>query len=585
MTLEKNPFEFEAANNLTDEMIADYYIDDFNYSRFIQSRRNVFLVGERGSGKTMALLYNRWQLTRLLAEKRRQNPSLSKIGVYIPCNTPLTHRTEYQLLDKFRGSVLSEHFLVLSLAYGLSETLNAIPDVLSGANEQLLRSEASFVLGGKLPEDVSFFDAVRQFIQRELLRTQRTINSGDREKFYDNTFSFTSVFVPILNLCVKKIPRLKDSHFLILLDDAHTLNEHQVRALNSWIAYRDHTLFSFKVAVAKVGTQTKVTSSGGSILEGHDYTEIDLEASLHNRKTDFFQLASKIIKKRLEKVSISTTPEDFFPVNANMAREIKKSEQAVTEEAIGKYGNDAKGSKAVADYVYKNKRAHYFRTRPRKANRPPYSGFETLVFLSTGVIRNLLEPCFWMFDSLVSEKHESTREQDSREISCIPPEIQTKVILERSARKWDWLRNSIAQNIEDCSTEDGEQAYQFLDALAAHFRSRLLEGKSEPSALSFTISASEQRIPIELTRLIEILRKAQLLYIRSGPAKAEGRKETYFVPNRILWPDRGLDPHGQHARVSIPADVLWSAAKTGRIVRRHQEFEDDSQTELWNEQQ
>ena len=383
MNLERNPFEFEAANNLTDEMIADYYIDDFNYSRFIQSRRNVFLVGERGSGKTMALLYNRWQLSKLLAEKQRQKPSLSKIGVYIPCNTPLTHRTEYQLLDEFRGSVLSEHFLVLSLAYGLAETLAAVPDILRGANEQLLRSEASFVLGGKLPEDASFFDAVRQFIQRELSRTQRTINSGDRETFYDNTFTFASVFVPILNLCVKKIPRLKDSHFLILLDDAHTLNEHQVRALNSWIAYRDHSLFSFKVAVAKVSTQTKVTSSGGTILEGHDYTEIDLEASLHNRKTDFFQLAKKIIKTRLEKAAISTTPQEFFPVNTNMARELKKSEKAVMEQAIGKYGEDARGSQRVADYVYKNKRAHYFRSRSRKANRPPYSGFETLVFLST----------------------------------------------------------------------------------------------------------------------------------------------------------------------------------------------------------
>ena len=74
MRLENNPFEYEAANNLTDEMIAEYYIDDFNYSRFIQSKRNIFLVGERGSGKTMALLYNRWRLQKLLAEKERGKP-------------------------------------------------------------------------------------------------------------------------------------------------------------------------------------------------------------------------------------------------------------------------------------------------------------------------------------------------------------------------------------------------------------------------------------------------------------------------------------------------------------------------------
>ena len=69
MNLANNPFQFEAANNLTDEMIADYYIDDFNYSRFIQSKRNIFLVGERGSGKTMALLFNRWRLQKLIAQR------------------------------------------------------------------------------------------------------------------------------------------------------------------------------------------------------------------------------------------------------------------------------------------------------------------------------------------------------------------------------------------------------------------------------------------------------------------------------------------------------------------------------------
>lgn len=584
MNLESNPFKYDAANNLTDEMIADYYIDDFNYSRFIQSKRNIFLVGERGSGKTMALLFNSWRIQKLLAEKREEEPSLSTIGVYIPCNRPLIQKAEYQLLDnKFLGSVLSEHFLVMSITQVLIETLAEIPDVLEGADESLLRSETNFVLGAELREDTNFFDAVKQFLQRELLFTQRTINSGKGATFYENTFSFASVFVPILNMCANKIPRLKGSHFLLLLDDAHALNEHQVRALNSWIAYRDHSLFSFKVAVAKVGTPTKITSSGGSILEGHDYTTIDLEASLQNKKTDFYQLAERIIKRRLKNISISATPKEFFPVSTTMKKDLKASEKTVRAEAIRKFGEVDKNSKKVTDYVYKYKRAHYFKSRSSKANRPPYSGFETLVFLSTGVIRNLIEPCFWMFDSAVSEASEMKVERDSDMISSIPPAIQTKVILERSRRAWDWVRNRIAEDIEDCSMQDGLRVYQLLDALAVYFRNRLLHHESEPCALSFTISKSEQGLMDGLNHLIEILQKAQLLYIRSGPAKSEGRRETYYVPNRILWPDRGLDPHGQHARVSIPADVLWKAAETGNIDLKYPP--DDKQMELWNEEQ
>ncbi len=580
MKLDENPFEYEAANNLKDEMIVDYYIDDFNYGRFIQSKRNVFLVGERGSGKTMALLFNRWRVQKLLAEKGDKIPSVSNIGVYIPCNTPLTHKTEYQLLEKFQASVLSEHFLVLSLVHALADTLSEIPDALEGADESLLRSEAEFVLGAKLPREGDFFEAIKQFVQRELLLTQRTLNSGKSATFYENTFSFVSVFVPLIQMCSSKVPRLKDSHFLLLIDDAHSLNEYQVRALNSWIAYRDHSLFSFKVAVAKVGTQTRTTSSGGSILEGHDYTKIDLEAHYQNRDSNFYGLAKTLIKRRLQKLSISATPEEFFPMSPAMKEGLRESERIVREEAIRKFGETEERSKAVTDYIYKYKRAHYFKSRPPKANRPPYSGFDTLVFLSTGVVRNLLEPCFWMFDSAVSRANETATEDGSVKISQISPAIQTEIILERSQRLWSWIEDGIAQDIENCSTEDGARIYRLLDALAVHLRDRLLHHQSEPCALSFAISGQEPGIMDKLDRLFEILRRGQLLYIQSGPAKDDGKRETYYIPNKMLWPIRGLDPYGQYARISIPAQALWDATE-GKSIKPIQESHE--QKGLWDE--
>ena len=234
MKLDYNPFEYEAANNLSDEMIADYYIDDFNYSRFIQSRRNILLVGERGTGKTMALLYNKWRLQRLLAERSGTRPSLALIGVYVPCNTPLTYRPEYELLDQYQGAVLSEHFLVLSIAYSLSDTLSEVPALLDRVDQTVLRNEARFVLGAEEIPETSFFDAMKQLFQRELLETQRALNQRRHDAYYNNTFSFASVLVPLLTLCVKRIPKLAKSHFLLLLDDAQSLNPHQAKALNSW---------------------------------------------------------------------------------------------------------------------------------------------------------------------------------------------------------------------------------------------------------------------------------------------------------------------------------------------------------------
>lgn len=43
-----NPFEYEGANNLPDNDIIGYYIEDYNFSRFIQSTKNIFLIWQKG---------------------------------------------------------------------------------------------------------------------------------------------------------------------------------------------------------------------------------------------------------------------------------------------------------------------------------------------------------------------------------------------------------------------------------------------------------------------------------------------------------------------------------------------------------
>ena len=84
-----------------------------------------------------------------------------------------------------------------------------------------------------------------------------------------------------------------------MIDDAHDLNEHQIRLVNSWIAYRDHSLFSIKVATVKVDRPPLITSTGGSILEGHDYTVVDMEKAAQNEQSDFGRLADRIVARRL----------------------------------------------------------------------------------------------------------------------------------------------------------------------------------------------------------------------------------------------------------------------------------------------
>jgi hypothetical protein len=555
-----NPFEYEAANKFDPDRIVDYYIEDFNYSRFIRSSRNVYLVGERGTGKTMTLLYNsfpvQFRKSRLAGEK----PDLQVVGVYIPCNTPLMHRREYELLETIKAAVISEHLLVLNTMFALARALSLVGDMLSAENQRTLSDEMEYTLNMRLPNSRPFPQALALAIEKEVRQTQRVINSKAPEAFYTDARSFGSDILPLLGY-LRTTETFSNTHFALMFDDAHDLNEFQIRALNSWIAFRGNDYVSFKIATAKVDRPTLVTSSGGTILDGHDFTIIDMEQPYQNRDSDFGKFARRIVQKRLESAGITSQVEDFFRVNPTFEKDLTKCREEAASEAREKYpiGNE----KQINDYVYKYARAMYFRQRSSKANRPPYSGFETLVHLSTGVVRNLLEPCWWMYDKVYSEMR---RDDETIVVSYIPPDDQTEVILERSKRKWEWIRDGLDRSIEGCSREEAVQIYQLFDNLAILFRERLHKHKSEPRAISFTVSEGEFPQMKELIRLFELARKAQIMYTYPSSAKDSGRRETYYVPNRILWPDRGLDPVGQHARVSIRASCLWRAAKYNKKI-------------------
>lgn len=557
-----NPFQFGAANDLSPDEVLEYYIEDFNYSRFLTSTRNIFVRGERGSGKTMTLLYHKLTTQRRKAETLDRPCSLDHIGIYVPCNTPLMHRTEHELLNKFKAEVLSEHFFVLGIAHWIAKTLDENSGLIETAKTPSLGEEFGEAIGRMIPTGKSFFKQVIAMVRDEIRKTQQVINEADSQSFYYQTLSFGTLIMPLLDM-LGKIPALSSSHYLLMVDDAHDLNQHQIRALNSWIAYRDHPTFSFKVATVKVDRPTLLTSNGGFILEGHDFTVVDMEKPVQNEQSEFGHLAKRIVARRLERIGCERNPSEFFPVHESTKRALEKARAQARSEALKKYPSGS--ATQISDYVYKYHRAIYFRRRDT-ANLPVYSGFETIVYLSTGVVRNLLEPCYWMYESAVSS---SSGDSQGMIISKgIDPAIQDEIIKRQSGRAWSLLRDGLDKVVVDCREQDARHLNQLFEQLARLFRNRLHGSGSEPRATSFSISGQAQGSNFEeLQRLLKIARRAGLLYIREGAAKDHGSREYYYVPNRILWPIRGLDPQGQHARVSLQAGQLLAAARRNSALK------------------
>ena len=250
-----NPFEYEAAVNFATDELIEYFVEDHNYSRFIQSSRNIFIVGERGCGKSMTLLYNSYQKQVYKAKKEKIAFDYSKVGIYVPCTNALFFKKEYELLNNsFKVSVLSEHFFVLTIAFELASVLASISNICSEEKESELRDDFNYILNINISKTFPVFKSLAKYFQKLCSETQNEINNRD-DTFSSQCVSFYSLIIPLIKI-IKGIDKFSNTHFLFLIDDAHDLNSYQVRTLNSWIAYRDHTDFSFKVAVAKVSTSS-----------------------------------------------------------------------------------------------------------------------------------------------------------------------------------------------------------------------------------------------------------------------------------------------------------------------------------------
>lgn len=574
-----NPFEFEAANNLTDEEIIGFYIEDHNYTRFIRSTKNIFLVGERGSGKTMTLLYNSFNVKYLEAKQKQTKVSFDKIGIHIPCNTPLFHKKEYLLLEEeHKKYIICEHYLVLSILQNIAKTLDNIPEIQEcfTSIEQSEYEDLAYIWGtDKKFSSTSFFKDVCTFVKKEIRDTQLKTNSYGEESFYENSFSFSSLLLPFFDF-LKNIESLKNSHYLIMIDDAHDMNEYQIKTLNSWIAYRDHSIFSFKVAVAQIKELDKKTSSGGNILEGHDYLSIEMGKSMYGKNTEFYDFAKDIIEKRIRKIGINNiTAEDFFPANSVFLEKMEECRTLAREEAEQAGITDPT---KITEYVKKYHRAIYYRTRDSKANTPPYSGFETLVHLSTGIVRNLLDPCYWMYDKIANSENFNVNN-----LTEIDPAIQNSIILKRSEDSWETLRRGLDKIIEDCTREQSEHIYRLFNNLMVLFKKRLLAKISEPRAIVFSLKGRKEfkEESEYIDTLLDISKKAQILYTRIGTDKTLAGKTIYYVPNRMLLPDRGLDVKGQASHVQIQIKDLYDSIIQAKDLPF---FEETKKNKLDNQQ-
>jgi hypothetical protein len=563
-----NPFVFDRPNNIAIEEFIQFYIKDNTYTRFLESTRNILLIGVRGSGKTSTLRYYSFpvQLRNTDIEDK-----FAVIGIHIPSKHPLFGKREYLLYEnRDKKSVVVEHFLCINIITSICDTFEEHNDSigLDQQTEQTILKNLSYVLDVDLPNDKPLFESIKLFVTKESNASQKKLNADDFESFIDFSFSFNNTVIPLLEQ-LRNISSLTKSHFSLFFDDVQDLGDIHREIINSWIAYRDNQLFSFKVATADI-SPSNVTSIGGVILEGHDFIKIDLTKRLFNKASEFSKFAKDVIAKRLVMVNITSSVDEFLPVSDAFKNGLLEAKVKAKKLAHIKYP-EPMGTQII-DYVAKYGRAIYFREKKPKSNVPVYSGFETLTDISTGVIRNLLTPIYFMYEKQLSN-------QDNSVISEIPSIVQREIILKRSEAFWEKIRD-IESEIENCTEELAQGINNFFNQLMVYLRKRLKdESISEPRALNFIISQTDDLTKGKVEEIINACLRSTLLYKRMVNHKATGEKLPLYVPNRLMLPSHGLDPHGQYSHFAIPAKVFLDAALFNKEIPFFAE-DDSNQLEI-----
>lgn len=548
-----NPFIHEAAANINDDLLSRMFINNDN-SDVIANQKNVFIKGFRGSGKSMLMRYNSFPI-------QFKNKNKSIIGIYISCMTPLFRRQDMKLNNnQFKVDIISEHLLVLTMAERLVHTFQSIDsNYFSKSDLDMLKDEFNFYFGVDTNDD-DVLKLMQRWFRKQLLETQQHLNRNPEEDF-PSIQTYSSLILPLIQV-FKSTSKLSSAHFSFLIDDGQMLNRSQQISLNGWLSYRDLKDVSFKIAITSKEDYIFYTPLGSVILESHDYIMVDLEKELFSGSSGFVGFSKRIIEKRLDVFGITDkSAEDFFPIPKPFTDEMKDIHDKFIK---GEYPERQEWTKKQrVDNASKYTRAIYFRLNfdIKKANKPkyPYTGCEVIINISTGVVRNLLLPCYIMY--------EKQKQKDQATPVLIDYKIQYETLIEESSKTWDEI-SELSVRIINCTDNDTIALKNVLDNFGDFLKDKLLDpNATEKKILSFTISdLKKSHYKTEIETILNIGVQGGLIYTRTGPDHSGGRT-TWYTPKRILWPVLGLDPVGQNGRKNFLANDFFQMMKDPEFIK------------------
>jgi arsenate reductase-like glutaredoxin family protein len=292
----------------------------------IAGSRPVFLIGGRGTGKTMVLrfLSLEMQLKDFMKNTLEHTKSIKElsseemkvfldtkkfIGIYLRFRT-----TEY---DSLKGDIAQffKPYLSIKIAEEIFKILGTFKSSGVLSKEQEVKIVKYFIDQIKEPEpkaENTFIGALK-LIRKNILSQFETI--FEKSSYCSINEIKENCIIPVViskniifglpNFIFAELDFLREKNLFILIDELEYLDDCHKRNIGQLIKDSDETSVIFKVGSRYMPQILPVGVSSEVLQELHDFRKIDIPEALNaahsGRKIDYSNLIKNILNKRLSK--------------------------------------------------------------------------------------------------------------------------------------------------------------------------------------------------------------------------------------------------------------------------------------------